>query len=117
MPLWQPMQLFKNKVLTPPGLRVMSWRIRSGGRVVSITSCRSLHKWFNMVKRNIARLVPLMKKALAAPRVVITPAVAAPGVPLSAGWGLETKCTLRAAVLACGASDMGVLPEEKAGAP
>ena len=34
-----------------------------------------------MVKRNIARFVPLMKKADAAPRVVIRPAVASGGKP------------------------------------
>ena len=35
-----------------------------------------------MVKRNILRLVPSMKKALAAARVVRTPAVAAAGNPV-----------------------------------
>ena len=44
-----------------------------------------------MVKRNIARLVPLMKKALAAPRVVITPAVAVAGTPVRADCVLATK--------------------------
>ena len=37
--------------------------------------------WFISVKRNIARLVPAMKNACAAARVVKTPAVAAGGVP------------------------------------
>ena len=34
-----------------------------------------------MVKRNMARLVPLMKNAEAAPRVVMRPAVACTGIP------------------------------------
>ena len=72
-------------MLTPPGLRVTSWRMRSGGRVVSITVGRSLQRWLIMVKRNIARFVPLTKKALAAPRVVITPATAVEGMPVSDG--------------------------------
>jgi hypothetical protein len=37
--------------------------------------------WFSSVKRNIARLVPATKNDRAAARVVITPAVAAGGVP------------------------------------
>ena len=37
--------------------------------------------WFSSVKRNIARFVPAMKKDCAAARVVMTPAVAAGGVP------------------------------------
>ena len=37
--------------------------------------------WLSSVKRNIARLVPAMKKACAAAREVMTPAVAAGGVP------------------------------------
>jgi hypothetical protein len=41
----------------------------------------SWHRWFISVKRNIARFVPLMKNAEAAPRVVINPAVAAVGSP------------------------------------
>ena len=43
--------------------------------------CMSLQKWLIMVKRNIARLVPLMKNDDSAPRVVSRPAVAAVGVP------------------------------------
>ena len=45
-----------------------------------------------MVKRNMARLVPLTKKALAAPRVVMTPAVAAAGIPVMADCVLEIRC-------------------------
>ena len=40
------------------------------------------------MKRNMARFVPLMKNALAAPRVVSTPAVAATGRPVIADWVL-----------------------------
>ena len=32
MPLWQPIQLLRKTLLSPPGLRVTSCRIRSGGR-------------------------------------------------------------------------------------
>ena len=52
-----------------------------GGRVVSMSASMSWQMWLIMVKRNIARLVPLMKNADAAPRVVIRPAVAAAGSP------------------------------------
>ena len=81
MPLWQPMQLFRNTRLSPPGERLTSWRMRSVGRVMSSTVGRSLHRWVISVKRNIARLVPLMKNAEVAARVVIRPAVAAVGMP------------------------------------
>ncbi len=37
--------------------------------------------WFSIVNRNIARLVPATKKDWAAAREVMTPAVAAGGVP------------------------------------
>ena len=37
--------------------------------------------WLSSVKRNIARFVPAMKKDCAAAREVMTPAVAAGGVP------------------------------------
>ncbi len=36
MPLWQPMQFVRNRRLSPPGLRLTSWRIRSGHHVVTI---------------------------------------------------------------------------------
>ena len=35
MPLWQPIQLFRNSRLSPPGLRLTSWRMRSGTRLTS----------------------------------------------------------------------------------
>ncbi len=81
MPLWQPMQLFRKTRLSPPGERLTSWRMRSGGRLMSSTVSRSLHRCAMSVKRNIARLVPLMKNEDADARVVIRPAVAAAGVP------------------------------------
>src|ERR1700685_2103725 len=111
------MQLLRNRVLTPPGLRVTSWRIRSGGRVMSITVGRSLHRWFNIVKRNIARFVPLMKNALAAPRVVMMPAVAVAGTPVSADCGLDTRWTLRSTLLAFSASYMALFAGEYVPSP
>ena len=81
MPLWQPMQLLRNTRLSPPGERLTSWRMRSGGRVMSSTVGRSLHRCAISVKRNMARLVPLMKKDDVEARVVIRPAVAVVGMP------------------------------------
>ena len=46
---------------------------------VFCTCSMSWHKWFSIVKRNMARLVPAIKNASAAARVVMTPAVAAGG--------------------------------------
>ena len=95
MPLWQPMQLLRNTRLSPPGLRLTSWRMRSGGRVVSCTCSMSRHRWFISVKRNIARLVPAMKNAFAAARVVMTPAVASAGRPLIADCVVRVRAVLQ----------------------
>ena len=75
------MQLFRKMRLSPPGERLTSWRIMSGGSEVSCTCSMSRHRWFISVKRNIARLVPSMKKASDAAREVMKPAVAAAGMP------------------------------------
>ena len=94
MPLWQPMQLFKNKVLTPPGLRVTSWRMRSGGRVMSMTVCRSLHRWFIMVKRNMRAVRAVHEEGVGRAAGGQTPAVAAAGMPVSADWVLDYQVRL-----------------------
>ena len=75
------MQLFRKMRLSPPGLRLTSWRIMSGGSEVSSTCSMSRHMWFIIVKRNIARLVPSMKNASDAAREVMKPAVAVAGMP------------------------------------
>ncbi len=95
MPEWQAMQLLRNRRLSPPGLRLTSWRMRSGGRVGSCTCSRSVHRWFISVKRNIARLVPATKNAWAAAREVSTPAVASAGMPLAADCVVRTRSSLR----------------------
>ena len=70
-----------------------------------------------MVKRNIARLVPLMKKAAAAARVVSTPAVAVAGIPVNADWVLVTKWALRSTPCRSIASYMALFEGEYAGTP
>ena len=54
----------------------------------------SLHIWLISVKRNIARLVPAMKKDCAAARVVMMPAVAAAGMPVCADCVSRTSTVL-----------------------
>src|ERR1700736_4336217 len=70
-----------------------------------------------MVKRNMARFVPLMKKALAAPRVVMTPAVAVVGMPDKADWVLDTRCAFRSTLFWSMATYMSLFVGEYAGTP
>ena len=68
--------------------------IAAGMPLVSSTCSMSRHMWLSIVKRNMARLVPAIKKDWAAARLVMISIVIAMGALIASEW-LARRATRR----------------------